>query len=294
MVVVIVSTFVARDLELALFEVVLVLQMYLVFLYLASTTRTVEDVRFIAAALVLGLAVSGALMVNQRFSGWPGPHALFAIADNQTLAEESRDRVIGTMGSPNTAAAYLTLLLAPTACVWLTSSSRRFKLLAAVAFASGLLALLLSQSRGGLLALGISMGIVALVSLRRGWLPAKAPLIAICAVAILVAILPEGFFKRLAQDDSGSAQARWPLMLLALRMIADQSLLGVGANNFSTVMMQYVTPDFSAYGGEWLYTVHNKYLLVWAQTGLGGLITFIAVLIVALINGWREIGRAHV
>jgi O-antigen ligase len=51
--------------------------------------------------------------------------------------------------------------------------------------------------------------------------------------------------------------------------------------------MQYVTPDFSAYGGEWLYTVHNKYLLVWAQTGLGGLITFIAVLIVALINGWR-------
>src|SRR5258708_31336045 len=45
---------------------------------------------------------------------------------------------------------------------------------------------------------------------------------------------------------------------LAFRMISDHPLLGVGSNNFSTVMEGYVTRELQR---GFLYTVHNKYLL---------------------------------
>ena len=73
-----------------------------------------------------------------------------------------------------------------------------------------------------------------------------------------------------------------PLNKLAGSMIADRPLLGVGANNFALAMEPYVARDFA---GDFLYTVHNTYLLVWAETGLGGLIAFVWLLIAILRQG---------
>jgi O-antigen ligase len=67
-------------------------------------------------------------------------------------------------------------------------------------------------------------------------------------------------------------------------MITAHPMLGVGLNNFVVVMPQYLTPDFD---GTWLYVVHNKYLLVWAETGVGGLLAFLAFLLTTLRRGWR-------
>jgi O-antigen ligase len=55
-------------------------------------------------------------------------------------------------------------------------------------------------------------------------------------------------------------------------MIKDRPLLGVGANNFAFAIPDYAGPAFSR---DWVYTVHNKYLLVWAEAGLGALLAFL-------------------
>ncbi len=73
-------------------------------------------------------------------------------------------------------------------------------------------------------------------------------------------------------------------MKLTLRMIEDNLVRGIGANNFAIMIKQYATPEFA---GEWLYVVHNKYLLVWAETGIGGLLAFIAFLVVTVRRGWQ-------
>jgi O-antigen ligase len=39
------------------------------------------------------------------------------------------------------------------------------------------------------------------------------------------------------------------------------------------------------FSGEFLYTVHNKYLLVWAETGIGGLIAFVWLLVATVRQG---------
>jgi len=60
-------------------------------------------------------------------------------------------------------------------------------------------------------------------------------------------------------------------------------LLGVGSNNFSTVMEGYVTRELQR---DFLYTVHNKYLLVWTEVGVGGLLAYLAFLFGVLRKGW--------
>src|SRR6202030_4091759 len=111
----------------------------------------------------------------------------------------------------------------------------------------------------------------------------KAP-IAILAV-VLLAYLPfhNAVEARLLADDNGSAESRIPLMNLAFRVIADNPILGVGSNNFSAVMDAYLTSEFRQ---GFLYTVHNKYLLVWAEIGFAGLLAYLAFLFGALRKGW--------
>jgi O-antigen ligase len=58
--------------------------------------------------------------------------------------------------------------------------------------------------------------------------------------------------------DRGSAESRIPLMNLALRIIEDHPVLGLGANNFTVVMDQYLSAEFRR---GFLFAVHNKYLL---------------------------------
>jgi O-antigen ligase len=74
-------------------------------------------------------------------------------------------------------------------------------------------------------------------------------------------------------------------MNLAFRIIADNPVLGVGSNNFSATMDGYLTSEFRR---GFLYTVHNKYLLVWAEIGFAGLLAYLAFLFGAVRKGWAS------
>jgi putative inorganic carbon (HCO3(-)) transporter len=111
----------------------------------------------------------------------------------------------------------------------------------------------------------------------------KAP-IALLAILLLSYLPFQNAIKaRLLTDDNGSAESRIPLMNLAFRIIADNPILGVGSNNFSAVMDGYLTSEFRQ---GFLYTVHNKYLLVWAEIGFAGLLAYLAFLFGTLRKGW--------
>jgi O-antigen ligase len=75
------------------------------------------------------------------------------------------------------------------------------------------------------------------------------------------------------------------LMQLAWRIISDHPIFGVGSNNFFIAMKPYLTPDLN---GDWIYTVHNKYLLVWAEAGIGALAAFLWFLFATVRQGWQS------
>jgi O-antigen ligase len=280
------SMLAAQDVTLAAFEAFLLAQLYLLFLYVASWVRTRRDLVFVVTLLVAGLAFEGLLMLASRFAGEtvriPG---LMARVDVGLPGQAIRAG--GTVGGANVAAAYTSILLLATLGVLLTTLSRRHKQLALVALGLGAAALLATLSRGGLISFALGATVFCLFSIWRGWLSPVVPVGSVVVVGALVLLLQDLVLSRFVADDQGSAQARIPLMVLAMSIVDDHPLLGIGANNFALVMMQYVTPNFSEYGGDWLYVVHNKYLLIWAESGTVGLVAFLAFYVSAIWTGWR-------
>ncbi len=272
------STVVARDVELTIFELVILVQMFLLYVYVVNTVRQRHDVLFIVTMLLLGLILESFVMMGLRLVG-------HSISLGPVMARiDATARVGGTIGSPNAAAAYLTLLLAPALSLLLTRLGRGYKALAILAFGLGGGALILTFSRGGWVAFAVSVTILCLCAWRRGRLSLTVPVVIAGVVLLPFVLFQESIAARLFGDDHGSAYSRVPLIQLAFRMILDHPLLGVGANNFALMIEPYTTWDLR---GEWLHTVHNKYLLVCAETGIAGLIAFMGVLLSALRRGWR-------
>ncbi len=287
----ILSLLVARDSMLSIFDIFVVFQIFLVYVYVASSVRTPEDVRFVVAVMLISLVLQSLVIIWLALTGHDftiGP--ITTRLDAGTYVPGQAYRIGGTIGSPNNAAAFLVLLLAPAFSVLFTPGDRPLKLLAVASFGLGVAALVFTFSRGGWLAFALPMVVLVLLAWQRGWirvsLPVAMPVGVVGAVALVAA--SNIFLTRLFGNDQGAALSRVPLIEIAFRMIRDHPLLGVGANNYVLVMPQYLTPDLS---GVWVYTVHNKYLLIWAEIGIGGLVAFIALVVTGVRRGWEVFQR---
>jgi putative inorganic carbon (HCO3(-)) transporter len=272
------SLVVAGYSRLAVFEIFLLLQSFLLFVYIVKSVQSRQDLLFVVTLLFIGLVVESLVMIGLRVVG----HSI-TIARIKAGIDAS-GRVSGTIGSPNTAASYLTLLLAPALGLLLTPLERRYKWLAALAFGLGAVALLLTFSRGGWLAFMVSITLLCLLAFYRGWLAPRVPLTAVVIVVLLFALFREPITARLLGDDLGAASSRATLARQALRVIEANPVLGVGANNYAIWYEQNFTPEPDE--GR-LRTVHNKYLLVWAETGILGLVAFLGFLLAVIRRGWQ-------
>ena len=276
--VVAVSLVVASDVMLSMFELFLLVQMFLVYIYIIGTVRTRQDVVFVVVMLFIAVFLASLIVIGLRFVGHSiSIGGLYARIDQGT-------RVGGTVGSPNTAASYLTLFLAPAFAALLARLGTRHKSLSALVFGLGMVALIFTLSRGGWIAFILSMAILYLLTWRRGQISLLAPLVALSGVLIVALLFQNTVAARLSDSDASSAEGRLYMIRLAWKIIQDHPILGIGANNFAIAIPRYATPDFS---GAWLHVVHNKYLLVWSETGIIGLIAFLLFLAATLHRGWR-------
>jgi O-antigen ligase len=146
-------------------------------------------------------------------------------------------------------------------------------------------ALVLTLSRGGWLVCVISVALFSGLAWHRGWISLWRLVMMGLAGALLLGVSYTKIMERLTADDQGAAESRIPLIENALRIIGDNPILGAGANNYALLYDQY--PVEITEEDEWRYTVHNKYLLVWAETGIVGLAAFLGFLFSALRQGWQ-------
>lgn len=279
------SIWVASDATLSVFEISLLLQMLLLQVYIACTIRTRQDVCFILILFIIGLILESFVIIYTWRTG-----DVFAIGGISTRVNIDANieaevlRSYGTLGSPNYAAAYLSFVLTLTLSVLFTQLSRWYKVLASLAVGLGGIALVATFSRGGWIALFVSLMILGGAALWKRWLSIATPAVVIAGGLLVAVFFQDLIITRMTTNDGGSAQSRVPLMKLAFNMIHDHPVFGVGANNFATVMNNYVTADLI---GEWFYTVHNAYLRVWSEIGVGGLFAYLWMLTATLRYGWR-------
>src|SRR5437660_9547019 len=75
-----------------------------------------------------------------------------------------------------------------------------------------------------------------------------------------------------------------PVDDFVLSIISGPSGLMSRRKNISLVMQHFLTSYFRS---GVLYVVHNKYLLIWTETGMGGLFAYLAFLFAAVRMGWK-------
>jgi O-antigen ligase len=275
------STIVATDTLGSLFQVFLLIQMFLLYVYISSNVNSINDIQFIILFLFLGLFLEGVVVMAQSLIGFQiNLMGIMTVADSGRMA--------GTLGSPNTAAAYFSLLLVPAFSIFLSKTFGRIRYLALLAFIFGIIALYFTISRGGLIAFAVSMIIFSLLMWFRGKISPWATFFILFAVILVTVIYGGLIFDKLFNVRENAALARIPLMKIAWNMILAHPIFGVGANNYVMNLKFYLLPQMTQ---GFLYVVHNKYLLIWAETGLGGILSFVGFLGLTLWRGWKTYTR---
>lgn len=161
----------------------------------------------------------------------------------------------------NVAAGFINLCV-PFALLLRTEAWKRWALVGV-----GILGVVLTQSRGGLLgsvAMLLAMAVM-LPSTRRQKLKAVAVALVASAAFVTAAVL---LVQRLGQADAQTDTWRLIYAVLALKMWLSAPLLGVGFAHFRLLKLDYL-PMAAAVDDS-----HNMYLQVLAETGLAGFVTF--------------------
>jgi len=203
---------------------------------------------------------------------------------------DGEDRLgVGGAGDPNYFAAMLVpaIALAIGLGAFARSVARRALLVAAIAVMTT--ALVATQSRGGLIAVGVAL-LAALVLLRGSRLRVLMAVTPLLAVGALWFVMNPAAFERVTQSDGGGT-GRSELWDVAWEVVGDHPVVGVGLNNFRTVSGRYVrrpqSLEFAELINERPIVVHNVYLQLLAETGIVGLSLFLILAAGCLRSGWR-------
>lgn len=145
----------------------------------------------------------------------------------------------------------------------------------------------LSGSRGSAISLGFTLIFFLFWKSTRPWALLGLFFIGCAAIAmpVLITTTLERFLVVAGDTLLGGREILWPA---ALQMIKDNFWLGVGLGNSSFEVIPYLVrigSDYISYTGE---PLHNPVLVIWAETGIIGLLLYIGVLANALIPFIRQ------
>ena len=149
----------------------------------------------------------------------------------------------------------------------------------------GLIAIVLTFTRAAWASTVLGLALVALLSFRRKNL-SSSKFVAICAVTVVAALAATpGIVARLEGSPlQESYDERVALMGMAVNVIREHPVTGVGPGAYRHAFKRYLTPEQR---GQWVFTVHNLYLIRAAELGIAGAVSWIIFLLAGLRLAWR-------
>lgn len=255
---------------------------FLLFIYAANLLKSQEDIRFVITCVAIAVAFCGILGICQHVAGTSLNLEFLGGRETQRNIEYSRvtiSRVSGLFGDANNFAHLLSGVLPLLFACALSIAGFGLRILCTVSFLFGLMSLVLTFSRGGLLALVTSLLLITIVSLKKHWrkkFPGSlAHIIVIGLVAVvLMAPLFSRIVTRFTKDDYGAAYSRIPMALKALKVIKREPLTGVGLGNYRVALPYFDSSPEIGYKGLPMI-VHNMYLCIAAELGVPALGIFL-------------------
>lgn len=194
--------------------------------------------------------------------------------------DTSEGRFAGTFGAPSTAATYLAVCLLFLFRRMFSKQPPTHATASWALFALGFLALLLTRTRSAWI--GFTIGSIGLgwQCFRLGTLSRQmANRLVVGGVLALLLAWPL-VAQRLGEDHKGMADTRGNLAWIAVEMIKSHPFAGVGVNTATNQVYSYAVK--AGLANNWVFIVHNQFLLVAAETGLPGLAAFLVLMWVGL------------
>ncbi len=282
------SFFQARSVLFSAFGLFLKFQAFLMYFYVVNHLRTRDEIQFVVATVGVCLLLESMLMIWQYFTG--ASLDIGGLVTSGAIAEESGGlgvtgaRVSGTLQRPGNAALYLNSVLPFAISAYLTSSLMPIPL-ALLAFTSGLVALVVTSSRGGWVAFAVAALVMVVLVGRHVWHEVtKRGLLIFLVLVLLLGIFWGQVQQRLVTITEDRSRV-W-LDTMAFNLI-EAYPWGMGENNYDLYMHdRYAHPEMV---GHTHLPVHNRYLMVWSETGLQGLFAFVMLLMVPFWQARRWI-----
>lgn len=203
-------------------------------------------------------------------------------------AEGGAQRLTSVYGSPNNVALFLGRCIPFALAFLLTRTDARRRQFMGIALAVMLVAVMLTQSVGGLfIGIPVSVAVTLLLAWRRKALLPLAALVILGLLAFGVALqFPR--FARVLDIHQGTNFFRIRVWQSAAELISDYPLTGVGLDQFLYYYRgQYIRPDAEAEPD--LSHPHNILLDWWVRLGLGGT----ALLVVMQFLFWERAIQAY-
>lgn len=142
---------------------------------------------------------------------------------------------------------------------------------------------IMTQSRGGFLALAAAFSVMVWRSRNR---VAGIAIGACCAITALL-VAPSSYLERMNTiqnyEQDGSAMGRLAAWKTAVNMATDNPVLGVGM----TLFMRNYGRYRSGADHEGVRVAHNSYLQIWAECGTLALGTYLLIMLLTLVSLWR-------
>jgi putative inorganic carbon (hco3(-)) transporter len=265
-------------------RVALRLATYLGFFFFTLTwCDSQEKVERVVRVLMISTFAAAVFGIVQVAVGGYTPlwHLLYP-ADSDTFPWDSR--ATSFLDYPNDLAGYLNLIL-PLALACYATGRRMWGSLGARTFLLGTIALVCTQSRGGMLGFVCMLvaGIFFLVEKFRTKVLAMAALAVLGTIVYMAVIDSETM--HLGINDLSTGATRLLLWDAAWNLFLGSPIHGIGWGNFQVLSSSYLDSSLVA---ESQLGVHNIYLSLLAETGVLGFLAFVTLLYLSFREAHRH------
>jgi O-antigen ligase len=253
---------------------------YVIFIVALNVVKTPEDVAFVVKLLMISVVIQSLVYFFQFGIG-----VGFDLHGELTSRAALVKRYGGTVSrNPAAFASFVNpLLMIALSRFFLAEHSRERIRMAAVSLL-GMTAVLFTFTRAAWVGFGLGLTCVMIMTARRGARTRHMAVIVVAACLAAAVMWPILALRADSSQTSAAFDERLALMQMAWRVISDNPVLGVGAGAYAFVFRQYLTSDLRQ---NWLFVVHNEYLLRWAETGIVGLLGLLTFWIGAFRVGMR-------
>lgn len=253
------------------------LEYYFLYWLAFNIIRTNQDFQRIIILLLVTLGIQSLVYFVQSALG-----ITFDLLGN-TIAEGNVPRPGGTVSAnPDGFASFIMPALMIASALALSKHFRLGNYSILIMF-MGMAAIGLSFTRAAWLGVVFGFFTIVVIGTRNRWINTRMVFIVIGIATIgIIPLLPK-MYDRISSDygDGGARGAsetfkeRMGLNLIAINIIKENPIFGIGPRAYSQVFKRYVP----RWMNQWLYTVHNEYLLRSAETGIAGGLAYIALLV---------------